>query len=111
MTNCQNCGAPLDGTGRCAYCGTTFKKPMRTLPPATGMIECTTLGDTTRSYISAPFDSTGKLIVDGCELDVVITEIKSEDIYDTWDCGRTIDGQIVRTRSRTEWTIVCTACV
>ena len=24
--NCPNCGAPIDGTGRCPYCGTVFEK-------------------------------------------------------------------------------------
>ena len=24
MTNCPNCGAPVDGSGRCGYCGTAF---------------------------------------------------------------------------------------
>lgn len=25
ITNCPNCGAPLDITGRCSYCGTNVK--------------------------------------------------------------------------------------
>lgn len=25
VTNCPNCGAPLDITGRCSYCGTNVK--------------------------------------------------------------------------------------
>ena len=24
--SCPNCGAPLDGTGRCSYCGTVFER-------------------------------------------------------------------------------------
>lgn len=25
VTNCKNCGAPLDGSGKCSYCGTVYK--------------------------------------------------------------------------------------
>lgn len=27
ITNCRNCGAPLNENGYCGYCGTTFKRP------------------------------------------------------------------------------------
>lgn len=26
MTNCPNCGAPKDGSGTCAYCGTRYSQ-------------------------------------------------------------------------------------
>lgn len=26
ITNCPNCGAPIDGSGKCSYCGTVYRK-------------------------------------------------------------------------------------
>lgn len=45
MTNCPNCGAPLNGTGKCDYCGAVLKKPEPELAVAPGRDAFLLVGD------------------------------------------------------------------
>lgn len=75
MTNCVNCGAPLQGNV-CSYCGTRYRD----------------------GKILAHFDSTdltGELEIDGKKFLCYINSIEIEDVGP--GCARDISGQIHRT--------------
>lgn len=73
-TNCVNCGAPLTGN-KCQYCGTEYK----------GHGVVSDFGED---------DWVGTLSVGGNEYSVYIGRIETETI--DADCGRTLDGTLVR---------------
>ena len=81
--NCPNCGAPISGD-RCEYCGTQF-------------IDCTTLRPDKAFYLKYSPDGK-KTIVAKVILESARHEIEHNDI----DCGRDIDGRMMRIFSSPE---------
>ncbi len=98
MTNCKNCGAPLNGSGKCEYCGTVFRKPRKT-----GSIDCSPL----RSGIPAYLPDKIKIVVNGSEVEGYVQNVIIEETC--VDPGRTIDGQIMRPRPKTIARFECVA--
>ena len=112
MTNCPNCGAPLDGSGKCKYCGTTFEEQrvsslLSMSTDADYMIECTCLSDPYRTFITAkPVPESATLIYEGQEIPVYVSEMKREVLCE--DYGRDIEGRMLRANPKEVWSFVCT---
>lgn len=95
MTNCKNCGAPLNKTGKCEYCGTVFKKP--------SSIDCSSLGSGIPAYLPDKI----KIVVNGSEVEGYVQNVTIEETC--VDRGRDINGRIMRPKVKTIARFECVA--